>query len=56
LFYCCHAAYNDTKVFLDDLTEEESRKVKAQYRYAFEKPGIYQNITGISHGITGSLL
>lgn len=32
---------------LEDLTEEEKKKVRDKYRFDYFKPGIYQTLTGI---------
>jgi len=56
IFYSGEQDFLPAGKTLEDLTEAESKKLKAQYRFAPEKPGSYQGITGISHGITGSIL
>lgn len=56
IFYSSEADFLPEGKSFDSLTKEEIKRLKDQYRFAPEKPGQYQGITGISHGITGSIL
>ena len=51
IFYRSIEAFLPEGKTLDDLTPEELEKIKAQYRFDYLRPGIYQGITGFGHMI-----
>ena len=48
IFYRSFESFLPEGKTFDDLTEEEKKSVKNQYRFSPLRPGIYQGITGIT--------
>jgi hypothetical protein len=49
VFYKSMEAFLPAGKTIDDLTPEELKKIKSQYRFDPYSPGIYQGITGFGH-------
>lgn len=50
IFYKGEQAFLPEGKTFDDLTPEELRRLKSQYRFSPFRPGIYQGITGMAPG------